>query len=1092
MFSRIFLNCILLCFFLHVHSQDTRLLRDTDISEKQIVFSYANDLWITDKTGGTARRLTSYPGSEFNPRFSPDGAWIAFSGKYNGNTDVYIVPAIGGEPKRLTWHPSSDIVNGWSPDGQVVFASMRESVPNGSTKMWKIAVGGGFPQALPIPRVNRGSYSEDGNYFAYELVQPWDEEWRNYRGGQNRPIWVQDLKDNSLKTLPWENSHDIQPVWLNRKIYFLSDRDYAMNIYEFDPQNSKLEQLTHFIDFDIKNISAGGGNIIFEYGGDLYLLNTQSKTHQKLSIQVRGDFPWLQPQWKNVSSELENGSLSPGGKRALFESRGEILTIPIEKGDARNISNSPGSREHDAIWSPDGKSIAWFSDASGEYSLMIASQSGQDKPREIKIPNPTFYYSPTWSPDGKYIAFTDHIQQLWMTEITSGKTTLVDRDTYLHPDRTINPVWSPDSKWLAYSKRLPSQYHVIMAYQLSQSKALQLTDGLSDAVSPAWDASGKYLYFLASTNLALASGWLDMSSLERPIRRSVYFIVLKKGEPSPLLPESDEEAKEKEQAAVDSAVKAATKSSQKKETKKEPEPEKALVTIDMDGISQRILSIELPDRDYNLLKSGVAGEVFVLENIANQQGETLHKYSLKTRKAEKYMEGLRYFTLSSDGKKILLNNGALWIVTESTAVPAPGSGSLNVSGAEVYVDPKQEFKQIFREAWRYQRDFLYVRNVHGADWNKIYQNYSPLLEFVAHRNDLNYLLDILGGEVSIGHSFVYGGDMPQTGSVSTGLLCADYEISGNRYRIKKVYNGENWNPDLRSPLSAPGVEVKNGDFIIAVDGIELTGGMNIYKLFENKANKQVSLKVSKNADGTSSRTVIVVPVANEYSLRIFDWVEGNRRKVDSLSGGKVAYVWLPNTSEEGYNYFNRYYFAQQDKEAVVLDERYNSGGFIADYFVDNLNRNLRGYFHHGSADPRPGTEPLTGIHGPKVMIINEMAGSGGDMLPYMFRQMKIGPLVGKRTWGGLVGIWDTPALMDGGGITAPRGGFFDLNGKWDVENVGIAPDIDVEMTPKEVLAGHDPQLERAVEEAMKLLKEHPVQLQKEPAAPIRSLRPKGK
>ena len=440
----------------------------------------------------------------------------------------------------------------------------------------------------------------------------------------------------------------------------------------------------------------------------------------------------------------------------------------------------------------------------------------------------------------------------------------------------------------------------------------------------------------------------------------------------------------------------------------------------------------------------------------------------------------------------MLNNGAQWIVTESGAVPAPGAGVLNVSGAEIHVDPRQEYKQIFREAWRYQRDFLYVKNVHGADWNKIYQNYSPLVQYVAHRNDLNYLLDILGGEVSIGHSFVSGGDMPETGNVSTGLLGADYEISGTRYRIKKVYNGENWNPGLRSPLSAPGVDVKAGDFIISVDGNELTSSMNLYKLFENKANKQVSLKVSKNADGTASRTAIVVPVSNEYSLRVFDWVEGNRRKVDSLSGGKIAYVWLPNTSEDGYNYFNRYYFAQQDKEGVVLDERYNGGGFIADYFVDILNRQLRGYFNNVSADRRPWTEPLTGIHGPKVMIINEMAGSGGDMLPYMFKQMKIGPLVGKKTWGGLVGIWDTPALMDGGRITAPRGGFFDINGKWDVENVGITPDIDIEMTPKAVLAGHDPQLERAVEEALKLLKEHPVKLQKEPEAPVRAIRPKSK
>ncbi|WP_336516472.1 S41 family peptidase [Pollutibacter soli] len=1070
-------------------SQNTRLLRDPDISEKQVVFSYANDLWIADKNGGEARRLTSFQGSEFNPRFSPDGSMIAYSGQYNGNVDVYVIPSIGGEPKRLTWHPGSDVVNGWTPAGKVLFASMRESVPGGG-KMWEMGIGEGFPHALKIPRAYRGEYSEDGKFFAYELVSPWDEEWRNYRGGQNRPIWVQDMSDNSIKTLPWENSHDMQPVWLKGKIYFLSDRDLAMNLYSFDPQTSQVEQLTTFSEFDIKQLSAGGGSIVFEYGGDIYTFDPSVKASKKLAIQVRGDFPWLRPQYKNVSNNLDKASLSPGGKRVVFEARGEIITVPAEKGDARNITNAPGSREHDPVWSPDGKSIAWFSDASGEYSLMIGSQSGIEKAREIKIPSPTFYYSPTWSPDGKYIAFTDHIQQLWMTEIASGKTTLVDKDSYLHPDRTINPVWSPDSKWIGYTKRLPSQYHVIMAYEIAKSKSLQLTDGMSDAISPAWDASGKYLYFLASTNLALASGWLDMSSLERPVRRSVYFMVLKKGDPSPLLPESDEEEKDKDQKTVDSTVVQAKKSTKKTDEKaKTSEESKALVQIDLDGLSQRILSTSMTGRDYTNLKAGVAGEIFVLENVKNQPGQTLYKYTLKSRKEEKYADAVSYFTLSTDGKKILFH-GAQWVLTESTAVPAPGSGTLNVSGVQIYSDARKEWKQIFREAWRYQRDYLYVRNVHGNDWNKIYEKYSPLVDFVAHRNDLNYLLDILGGEVSIGHSFVGGGDLPTTGYVNNGLLGADLETAGGRYRIKKIYNGENWNPGLRSPLSTPGVDVNNGDYILAVDGINLTDSMNPYSLFENKADKQVSLRVSKTADGKSPRNVIVVPVANEYSLRLYDWVEGNRRKVDSLSGGKLAYVWLPNTAEDGYDNFNRYYFAQQDKQGVILDERYNGGGFIADYFVDILSRQLRGYFNNVSGEQRPWTEPLTGIFGPKVMIINEMAGSGGDMLPYLFKQMKIGPLVGKKTWGGLVGIWDTPELMDGGYITAPRGGFFDLNGKWDVEGVGITPDIDVEMTPKEVLAGHDPQLERAVEEALRLLKDHPVQLQKEPAAPVRALRPK--
>jgi tricorn protease len=1072
-------------------AQETRLLRQPDISATQVVFAYANDLWTVNKSGGSATRLTSFQGSESNPKFSADGNWIAFSGQYGGNTDVFVIPSTGGEAKRLTWHPGADIVRGWSPDGKVVFESDRESVPRGATKLWQIGLNEGLPQALPMPRANRGDYSPDGKYFAYELVSPWDEEWRNYRGGQNRPIWVMDLNDHSVKTLPWQNSHDMQPVWIDKKIYFLSDRDYTMNLYGYDTQTSTLEQLTTFSEYDIKSLASGNGTLIFEYGGDLYTFDPQTKNQNKLRIEVKGDFPWLQPQWKNASDWLTNASLSPNGKRALFEARGEIITVPLEKGDYRNLTNSTGSREHDPIWSPDGKNIAWFSDASGEYSLMISTQDGLSKPREIKIASATYYYSPTWSPDSKYIAFTDHLQQLWMIDVATEKLTLIDKDSYLHPDRSINPVWSPDSKWIAYAKRLTSQYHVIEAYSVDQSKSLQLTDGLSDAVSPAWDASGKYLYFLASTNLALGSGWLDMSSIERPLRRSVYFMVLKKGEPSPLLPESDEEKIEKkEEGKADAKAEKNPSKDKDKDKKTEPEKSKVTVQIDLDGLSQRILSLSLPAREYSVLKSGSEGEIFLAEVVQNQDGQTLYKYTLKDRKSDKFLSPVYFFTLSNDGKKMIYKSGALWGVVDTGGKPNMGDGSLKTAAIEIRVDPKKEWKQIFREAWRYQRDYLYVKNIHGADWNKVYAMYSPLVDHVSHRSDLTYLLDILGGEVSIGHSFTGGGDNPSINRVNIGLLGADLEVASNRYRIKKIYTGENWNPELRSPLSTPGVDVSEGDFIISVDGIELTVPNNPYSLFENKANRQVSLRVSKTADGANAKQVIVVPVENDFGLRTFAWVEGNRRKVDQLSNGQIAYVWLPNTAEAGYNYFNRYYFAQQNKQGVIIDERFNGGGFIADYFVDILNRKLRGYFNNVSGDRKPWTEPLTGILGPKVMIINEMAGSGGDMLPYMFKQMNIGPLVGTKTWGGLVGIWDVPELMDGGYITAPRGGFFDLNGKWDVENVGITPNIEVEMTPKEVIDGHDPQLEKAVEEAMRLLKENPVKLQSEPEAPVRVLRPK--
>ena len=1071
-------------------SQETRLLRDPDISDTKIVFAYANDLWTVDKAGGIAQRLTSFQGTETNPKFSSDGKTVAFTGQYQGNYDVYVVPTAGGIPKRLTWHPNVDVVCGWDNDEKVVFTSDRESAPGGNTRLWKIGMNDALPQALPMPRAFRGSYSPDGKSFAYELNIRWDGEWRNYRGGQNKPIWILDLQNYALKKIPFQNSHDMLPVWSGNKIYFLSDRDYAMNVYSYDTQNENVEQLTFFSDFDIKNLSGSNHTLIFEYGGDLYTLDPAAKTYKKLSIEVKGDFPWAEPKWINAATILTNASLSPSGQRALFEARGEIITIPLKKGDARNITNSPGSREHDPVWSQDGKNIAWFSDAGGEYSLMIATQDGMGKPRELKIPNPTYFYSPVWSPDSKYIAYTDHIQQLWMIEIGSGKTTLVDKEPYLHPERTINPVWSPDSKWIGYSKRLNSQYHVIMAYSLAQSKGLQLTDGMSDAVSPAWDASGKYLYFMASTNYALRSGWLDLSSVERPLRRSVYLVVLKKGEASPLLPESDEEKTEQKNESKKDSVKTKSPDKNKESKKEEAEKPKVTVRIDLDEISQRILSLSMPPREYVDLRAGSEGEIFVAEAVPNLDGTTLHKYTLKERKSDPFLSPITYYSFSADGKKLLYKSGQVWGIVDAAGPAKIGDGSLNTTSVQIKVEPRKEWKQIFREAWRYQRDYLYVKNTHGADWNKVYQTYAPLLDHVSHRNDLNYLLDILGGEVSIGHSFVGGGDNPVVDPVRIGLLGADLEIANKRFRIKKIYNGENWNPELRAPLSMPGVDVNAGDYIISVDGVELTATTNPYSLFENKANKQVRLSVSKNADGSGARQSIVVPVEYEYALRTFDWVENNRRKVWQLSNGQIAYVWLPDTGGDGFDNFNRYYFAQQDKAGVVLDERFNGGGFIADYFVDILNRKLRGYFNNVSGDRRPWTEPLTGIVGPKVMIINEMAGSGGDMLPYLFREMKIGPLVGTKTWGGLVGIWDTPPLMDGGRITAPRGGFFDLEGKWDVENVGVSPDIEVEMTPKDVIEGRDPQLEKAVETALKLLKENPVKLLNEPAPPVRVLRPK--
>ncbi len=1056
---------------INLSSAQTRLLRQPAVSDNHIAFSYGGNIWITGHDGGEAKRLTSFQGVESFPKFSPDGQWIAFSGQFSGSTDVYAISVDGGEMKRLTWHPGADIVRGWSPGGRVVFTSSRESAPSGYPRFFSVGFEDGLPEALPIPRGYRGEYSPDGRHFAYELVRPSDEEWRNYRGGQNRPVWVLDMEDYTLHELPQEdNSRNQYPVWIGNTIYFLSDRDYNMNLYSYDTGSGNLTQLTFYSEYDIKYLDAGGGLLVYEYGGDIYKFDPAQQSPEQLTITVRGDFPWAMPGWKNVGNFVTNGSLSPSGVRAVFEARGDIFTVPVDKGDWRNLTGSPGVRARYPVWSPCGEHIAWFSDKTGDYRLMIGMQDGLTEPQEIELPEPNFIYTPAWSPDSKYIIYTDANLKLWLVEVESGNVRLIDQDSFIHPQRTMDPVWSPDSRYIAYAKRLTNQFHAIKAYSLEDGEVLQLTDGMSDAVSPAWDASGKYLFFLASTNFGLNTGWLDMSAYERPVERAVYLIVLDSDEPSPLLPESDEEKASNNNINNGNGNKEVT------------------VKIDMEGIDQRILSIDVPSRNYSNLSTAGEGMVFYMESVPGQGGQVLHLYELDKRESRSFLSPVHYYSISANSKKLLYRSGNRWGVVDAGGRPSVGDGQIDVSTLQARHDPQKEWRQIFKEAWRIYRDYLYVDNYHGANWQEVYERYEPFVEHVRHRDDLNHILSIMGGEVAMGHSYVRGGDYPDVSRTPAGLLGADLEIDDGRYRISRIFTGENWNPDLRAPLSAPGVKVSEGDYILAIDGTELRAPVNPYSLLENKANKQTVLRVNNRPEHEGSWLITVVPVASEMGLRRLAWVEDNRRKVDEMSDGRLAYVWLPNTGQAGYSYFNRYYFAQQHKKGAVIDERFNGGGSAADYMVDIMGRSLHGFFNNRIDPNLPFTSPGAGIWGPKVMIINEHAGSGGDLLPYMFRKMDIGPLIGTTTWGGLIGIWDYPALIDGGAMVPPRGGFYNTDGEWAVENEGVAPDIEVEMIPGLVIQGRDPQLERAVEEALRLLDKEPVRIHPEPDPPVRSRR----
>jgi len=1105
--------CLVASFAL-CQSNPPLLLRRPAVSKTQIVFNYGGNLWIVSRDGGDARRLTSGTGTENYPAFSPDGNWVAFTGEYDGNPDVFVIPTAGGVPKRLTYHPGEDEVVGWTPDGKsVLFISARSSSYRFNGKLFAIDVDGVFPREYPLPIVDAASLSSDGIHAAYVPHGQWQRAWKRYRGGQTTPIWVADLKDSHIEKVPRENSNDFNPMWVGDTVYFLSDRNGAISLFAYDTKSKQVSEAVKNDGRDFKSASAGPGAIVIEQFGALKLYDLNTHETKTINVRVEGDFPQVRPHFVKVDPKrIRDFGISPTGARAVMEAWGEIFTVPSDKGDIRNLTRTPAIAERDPAWSPDGKAIAYFSDASGEYNLEIRNQNGMGEIKKINLGNPpSFFYSLVWSPDSKKIAYNDKRLNVWYVDVEKGPPVKVDTDYYEGPQ--FNQSWSPDNKWIVYTKQLPNHFHAVYVYSLDQGKAFQLTDGMSDALFPAFDKNGKYLYFTASTDLGPAAVGFDMSSDNRRITRTVYVIVLAKDQASPLAPESDEEkgkdekkddkdkdkdkdsAKDKDSKKSDDAKNKDADKDKKDADKEKKKEEPVVVKIDLDGISQRILALPVPAKNYVNLLPGKSGNLFVSEGpvviATDQQGpniaQTLYKWDAEKRKFDKFLEEVNDYTVSFDGEKILYRKGEQWAMAgtgeppNAGAPPKPGFGPLHLDSMEVYVEPRAVWKQMYKETWRIERDFFYDPHHHGLDLDKVSKRYEPYLDGIASRDELTYLFEEALGEITVGHMFVGGGEHPQPKKVKGGLLGADYAQENGRYRITKIYNGENWNPGLQAPLTQPGVNVQVGDYILAVNERELRSSENIYSFFEETAGKQVVLKVGANPDGKASRDVTVVPVENEENLRRYDWIEGNRRKVDQMTGGRVGYVYLPNTAGAGYNNFNRYYFAQVGKEAVIIDERFNEGGQLADWVVDFLNRPMR-----SRVVTREGADwssPSESIYGPKVMIINEMAGSGGDALPWYFRKAGTGPLVGKNTWGGLVGIGGYPELIDGGYVMAPRFALYGLSGDWEVENHGIKPDYDVEYDPALVRQGHDPQLEKAVEVVQQLMKEHPAPEYKRPPYP---------
>ncbi len=1115
------------------------LLRNPSVNKSSIAFLYADDVWTVSRAGGEATRLTATGAVEAGPFYSPDGERIAFTEHRAGGNDVYIVAATGGIPHRITWHPDGSTVVGWTPDGTRVLIATGMSSPRHFERFYTVkADGSGMPEMLPLWQGFEGSYSPDGASIAYEPVTRWEDAWKTYYGGQNDPIWVVNLKTLALEKIPSENTTDTHPVWAGHSIYFLSNRvaDGAdltgsasvsspdahrgprgpVSLYRYDTGTKQVSLVEPNHGLDLKTMQIGAGALVYEQFGSIHLMDLSDPDHptgdHAVPIRIDGDLDKLEPHPATVAArEIDSYGISPTGKRAVFSAHGEIFTVPAEKGDTRNLTETPGVEERSPAWSPDGSEVAYFSDATGEYALYLKAQNGLGEATKIDLgPDPSFFYSPKWSPDGKHILYRDKHERLWYVDVpvkgadgkwsAAGAPVLVDqshRDSF--GGNSTSPEWSPDSEWIVYTREAGNDLEAVFLYSLAQKKFFQVTDAMSDAASPVFDPSGKELYFLASTDDGPSRAGIDLSSLDRAQQYGVYTMVLAKDGASPVPPESDDE-KPKDAAKPDagkpdagksdaSKTDAGTKSDAKSDAKSAAKT--PVVKVDLDGIENRILALPIRPRNWSRIYAPKQGVLLLTADteVGRSSDESdgallgLWRFTTKERKTEQVSGPLGEVAVSADGSHVLIGGRGHWSIAKTDELK-PGTGMpgkpLNMGQMRMTMDPRAEWRQMYAETWRIERDFLYDPNTHGLSISKAEAMYRPYLAGLASRSEFTYLCTEMLGQINIGHMFIRGPRAPDA-TPKTGLLGADYAEANGRYQFHHILGGENWTPGLASPLTVPGVEVSEGDYLLAVNGVELHAGDNLYRAFAGTAGQQTVIRVGAKADGSDAREVTVVPVASESGLRELDWIQSNLRKTDALSGGKVAYVYMPDTGGAGYTNFNRYFYSQLNKQALVLDERNNNGGLIADYIVDTLRRTPLSMAIE--RDGRPEHDPVGAIFGPKAMIINQNSGSGGDAMPWYFRKAGLGKLIGTRTWGGLVGIGGYPRLMDGGTVTAPRYAIYGLDGHWEVENRGIAPDIDVDITPKDFAAGRDPQLETAVKTVLDELKAHPLPEHPQPPYP---------
>ncbi|MCG6189751.1 S41 family peptidase [Maribellus maritimus] len=1054
-------------------ANDSRLMRYPDINNSLIAFVYAGDVWTVDAGGGNAKHLTSHEGMELFPKISPDGEWIAYSAEYSGSRQVFVIPSNGGVPKQLTYYNSvglmpprggfDNVVLDWTPDSKnIMIRANRTEFGERNGKYYLVNIDGGLEKPLQIVNGGFAALSPDGKKVCFTPVDREFRTWKRYKGGRATELWIYDLaKDVSEQITDFKGS-DQWPVWYNNKIFFASDRDLKLNIYSYDTNSKEVEQVTTFKDFDVMWPSGENGQMVFENGGFLYKTNLETGATEKVTVNINFDNPNLLPYFKNVAEDIHSFTVSPTAKRALFDARGDIFSVPAENGVTENLTQTQGIREIYPSWSPDGKYITYYSDATGEYEIYLLENKEGAKPKQLTKNSSAWKYDSEWSPDSKYLLYSDRTLNLKLLNVESEKETIIDHATF-NEIQTYN--FSPDSKWVIYEKQSPNELTAVWVYNIQEKKNIQLTDDSFNDYSPVFSCDGKYIYFLSDRDFNLDFSGFEFDYVyNNPTR--IYGMILKKDGEELFKFKNDEEPVKKEE---------------KTEENKNGNEDKTEVTIEIDveGINNRIVALPLGNGNYRNLTAVDDGILYI-------NNGSLKKFSIADKKEEDILEKTMQFLLADDGKSFLYRSGRDFGITTVKPGQKAGTGKLELDNMEMKIDPVKEWQQIYNDGWRIYRDYFYVDNLHGVDWKKVKQNYAQLLPFVGHRMDLDYIFSEMVSESNTGHSYVNWGDFKKPERVEGGLLGAKIvaDEKAGRFKISKIYDSQNWNSSLRSPLTEQGVDVKEGDYLISINGHNVTTDDNPYKFLENTAGKHIEIAVNSEPKAEDSRKSMIEPIESELALLHYNWVQERRALVDKLSGGKIGYIYVPNTSTDGNRELFKGMYAYHNKEALIIDDRYNGGGFIPDVMADLLNRKTLSYWNVNGLSPM--STPAIAHDGPKVMLINGYSSSGGDAFPYYFKKKGLGKLIGTRTWGGLVGISGNARFVDGGSFSVPRFGVYDENSEWVIEGIGVYPDIEVVDRPEQLAKGIDPGIEKAVEVLLKELEENPVKKVKAPKPPNRS------